>query len=79
MASFATPYKTFSQQKTESPSTLGGNGLINIVDFGAKADDATDNTKAIQSAIDAAVKTGVLISPGTYLTSTLKLYPQIDY
>ena len=55
------------------------NGLINIYSFGARCDDSTDNTASIQKAIDAAAKTGatVLIPQGTFLTSTLKLYPHV--
>ena len=48
---------------------------FNINDYGAKSDDATDNTKAIQSAIDAAVNAGggkVVIPIGVYLCGPIQ-------
>ncbi len=48
---------------------------FNINDYGAKSDDATDNTKAIQSAIDAAVNAGggkVVIPTGVYLCGPIQ-------
>jgi hypothetical protein len=74
----AVPWKLTSQQKIE-PLSIEENGLINICSFGAKGDSSTDNTTAIQKAIDVAAKTGatVLIPQGTFLTSTLKLYPHV--
>jgi polygalacturonase len=44
-------------------------------DYGAKGDDVTENTAAIQKAIDAAAKTGgtVVFAPGLYRTGSLFL------
>ena len=46
-----------------------------ITSFGAKADGVTDNTAAIQKAIDECSKTGgkVIFPAGTYLSGTLML------
>lgn len=62
------------KQETESES-----GLINICNFGAKGDGVTDNTAAIQKAVDTAAKAGgtVLVPPGIFLTSTIKLLPHV--
>lgn len=49
--------------------------MLNIVQFGAVGDGVTINTKNIQAAIDAAVKTGetVQIPGGVFMTGTLNL------
>lgn len=51
--------------------------MINILDFGAVADGVTDNTKAIQSAIDKAAENEetVFIPEGRFLTGMLKMHP----
>jgi polygalacturonase len=52
----------------------------NIKKYGAKADDKTLNTVAIQSAIDACGTTGgrVIIPEGTYLSGTLNLKNNVN-
>jgi polygalacturonase len=49
--------------------------VYNIVDYGARADDKTDNTEAIQKAVDACTLTGgrVYIPQGIFLTGTIFL------
>jgi hypothetical protein len=66
-----------AQTPRREPAEGGDSRLLNIVDFGAIPDAATDNTTAIQRAIDAAAETGatVLVPPGTFLTSTLRMRP----
>ena len=51
------------------------NTIFNIIDYGAKGDNFTDNTIAIQKAIDDAAKCmgKVIVPPGIYKTSKLKL------
>ncbi len=51
------------------------NTIFNIIDYGAKGDNLTDNTIAIQKAIDDAAKCmgKVIVPPGIYKTSKLKL------
>ncbi|MFP4354558.1 MAG: glycoside hydrolase family 28 protein [Phycisphaerae bacterium] len=49
---------------------------LNILDFGAVADDSTINTSAIQQAIDTATAAGggtVVVPPGSFRTGTLTL------
>ncbi|MFC2124756.1 glycosyl hydrolase family 28-related protein [Bacteroidota bacterium] len=50
-------------------------GMLNVIDFGAKGDGETDDTEAIQKALDAAglVNGSVFIPEGTFLTSELKV------
>lgn len=66
----------FATDTNYVPPTLPAisNNTFNIVDFGAKNDTVTDNTKAIQSAIDAANKAGggkVIVPAGVYLCGPL--------
>ncbi len=51
----------------------------NVRDFGAKGDGKTDDTTAIQCALDAATKTQatVVVPEGVFLCSALKLHPQV--
>lgn len=47
---------------------------LNVADFGAKGDGATDDTDAIQAAIDAAENGGIIEIPrGTYMIRGLKI------
>jgi polygalacturonase len=55
--------------------------VFNIVDRGAKADGTTNNSKAIQTAIDAAALAGggrVVIPAGKFLSSPIRLKDRID-
>lgn len=57
------------------------NKNFNIIDFGAKNDNSTDNAVAIQSAIDAAAREGgghVIIPAGDYLSGPLTFKNNID-
>ncbi|MGE9295825.1 MAG: right-handed parallel beta-helix repeat-containing protein [Puniceicoccales bacterium] len=49
--------------------------MLNILDFGAVGDGKTDNTLAIQAALDhaAELRCSVLVPEGRFLTSTLKI------
>jgi len=55
--------------------------IFNIKDFGAVADNATDNTKAIQNAINAAVNAGggkVVVPQGEYLCGPLQFSSNLN-
>lgn len=55
---------------------------FNILDYGAVSDATTDNTQAIQHAIDAAAKVGggqVIIPAGTFLSGPLKFVSNLDF
>jgi len=56
-------------------------GEFNVMDFGAKADRKTNDTKAIQAAIDACTAAGggrVLCPSGTYFVAHLDLENNVD-
>jgi hypothetical protein len=44
-------------------------GVINVEDYGAKGDGTTDNTTAIQNAIDSSASAKIFFPKGTYLIS----------
>ena len=57
-----------------------GAPMLSVCDFGAKGDGKSEDTAAIQLAIDAARDAGgggVWFPAGAYLTSTLRLYPYV--
>jgi polygalacturonase len=65
-----------------SPASAG-DGLFNILDYGAKGDGSTIDTLAIQKTIDACAAAGggqVLLPAGkTYLSGTLTLRGNVDF
>ena len=80
-------FQTVKAQSAYVPPTLPSipDKVFNIKNFGAVSDETTDNTSAIQNAIDAAGKAGgghVVVPAGTYLCGPLqftnKLNLQID-
>jgi len=54
--------------------------LLDVRQFGAKGDGKSDDTKAIQSAIDAAAARGgaVFVSPGVYMCGELQMRPHVS-
>lgn len=56
------------------PPEHGGSDVVNVKAFGALGDGATDDTAAIQAAIDSLSATGgsIYVPPGDYLVTTLK-------
>jgi len=70
------PVAVVKQLYTRYRSNIGSSYLINIKDLGAVGDGKTDNTRAIQSAIDQATAQGgatVLVPAGRWLTGVLTL------
>lgn len=67
------------KNKAQAPNTLtfttaAKSQLFNILDYGAKADSAVKNTKAIQAAIDACTAGGTVYIPkGTFMSGALFL------
>ncbi|MEZ6044827.1 MAG: glycosyl hydrolase family 28-related protein [Planctomycetaceae bacterium] len=64
-----------------SQSSVGGDGnttvhlILHVTDFGAVGDGITDDTKAVQAALDAAEGNELYLDPGTYLISDALLIP----
>jgi len=58
------------------------NKAFSIKDFGAKSDNVTDNTTAIQNAISAAKSAGggkVIVPAGVYLSGPLQFFSTLDF
>ncbi|HWU48938.1 MAG TPA: glycosyl hydrolase family 28 protein, partial [Asticcacaulis sp.] len=68
------PLTAHTEVRIDAPRGIG-DAVLHAEDFGAKGDGVTDDTKALQAAIDAtADKAGTLVlKPGTYLTGALFL------
>jgi len=64
----------------KSPAATRPQGIFNVQDFGAAATGQVLDTKALQSAIDAAAQSGgvVYFPPGTYLSGTLTLKSHVS-
>jgi polygalacturonase len=64
----------------EQSATPRRQGLFNVMDFGAAATGQTLDTKALQSAIDAAAQSGgvVYLPPGTYLSGMLTMKSHVS-
>jgi len=63
-----------------SNPAISKEGFYNVIDFGAKGDNKTNNTKAINAAIDAASKIGggtVYFPAGNFLSFTIHLKSNI--
>jgi hypothetical protein len=63
-----------------APPNKGKQGIYNVADYGAIADDTMDDSTAIQNAINDANANGggtVYVPGGTYMVSDLKLYSNI--
>jgi len=74
---------TKAQSQDYTPPTLPTipNKVFNIQAFGAVSDNKTDNTQAIQGAIDAAAQAGggqVVIPAGVYLSGPLKFSSNLN-
>jgi hypothetical protein len=71
LTSFCTIRTTYAQVRAEAKR----DGLISVKDFGAVGDGVTDDTQAIQNAIDAAWDNGgsCFIPEGNYKVSTLNM------
>lgn len=73
-------YKIFIFIMLMSITVSAKQAFYNVLDFGAKGDDKTNNTKAINAAIDAAAKQGggtVYFPAGNFLSFTIHLQNNI--
>jgi hypothetical protein len=69
-----------SARAQQQPSAPAGRSMLSAAAFGARGDNASDDTAALQSALDAAFASNgpgfLLIPPGTYkVTRTLRIAP----
>jgi len=62
-------------------NSASGGTLLDVRGFGAKGDGKSNDTKAIQSAIDAAAERGgsVFVPPGVYLSAELQLRRHVGF
>lgn len=77
MQSFTDPdFKKETKMKTAAPFPLNTDDLLSVRQLGAKGDGKTDDTAAIQTAIDQVAATsggGVWVPPGVYAVGTLRI------
>ena len=78
MVAAVAPSLGFPRPGEESERMSGATRSFNVRDFGAKGDGKTDDTAAIQRAIDAAAEklATVYVPEGVFLCSAVKLRPQ---
>lgn len=77
---FANPDLSWTRKVGARTEPKAGD-IYNVVNYGAKADGQTINTKAIQAAIEACAKAGggkVTFSPGKYLTGAIFLRNNVE-
>ncbi|QDU81936.1 Hemolysin, chromosomal [Polystyrenella longa] len=67
------PVTSTNEVVASSSSTTGG--ILRVRDFGAVGDGITDDTAAVQAALDAAEGGELYLNPGTYLISNVLLVP----
>jgi len=72
-------YAAAATSKPGDPPSNSANTMFDVRQFGAKGDGRSDDTKAIQAAIDAGTHGGaVFVPPGVYLSTELHLRPHVS-
>jgi hypothetical protein len=72
-------YAATATPSPDGPPSNAANTMFDVRQFGAKGDGQSDDTKAIQAAIDAGIHGGaVFLPPGVYLSSELHLRPHVS-
>jgi polygalacturonase len=80
MAAAAIPAVSFAASAQEAPATVPFDGIFDVHKFGAAGDGKTLDTKAVNSAIEAAAGAGggvVLFPAGTYLCFSIRLKSRV--
>ncbi len=76
------PWPAANQIVAETKIPVFPDLTFNVLDYGAKADNSTDNTLAFARAIQAANQAGgghVLVPAGTYVTGAIHLKSNVDF
>lgn len=75
----ASAFVTAVSCQSEEIAVEDGREMLNVMDFGAKGDGTTDDTKAVQKALDQAALTNgaVFIPEGKFLCSELQMHEGI--